>query len=239
MDITLVRQADQKSEIVEGKKIRYIDTAEIFDISKSALRILYECGKRPLYSFPKPTSNDMEVSVIASPQSEPTCLLCAKELNSLQSANVLAEQLSDVGVKLSVTQLSSLSNASNTPEQKHLSERLIQHELDSLEQKGCRHVIIVADKAKLNDIHHMITGKDLTGQESETTCLWAIRDGKPAYDYDSQRIDYVTEGMLDSRLVSQINGQNCPEPLKRFQGKVRIPIDGYRLYYKIRKEAER
>ena len=201
------------------------------------MRILFECGKRPLYSI-SDSNDELNISIVQKPQVEPDCLLCGKKQDSFQSAQVLKEQMADVGVDFPILKLESLSENSLDEKQKIIRMHSIQHALQSLEEKGCQHVIIVADRTKLNYIYQSLTKEKLPEQENENICLWAIRDGKPAYVYNPQRVDLITEGLLDSKLVSQINGENCPESLKKFHGKVKKPIDGYALLYKLQQQKK-
>lgn len=238
MDITFVRQADAKSEIVKGKEIKFIDLGDISNLSKSSLRILYECGKRPLYSFAGSTDFEGRITVVESPQHQPDCILCANEINSLQSASVLKEQISDVGIDIQTKESKALSKRLSSSTQKRLFKHLIQHELETLKSRGVQHLVIVSDISKLNTIYNMITNENLPDLENRSTCLWSIRNGQPSYTYDSQIADYVTSGLQDTRVVMEVNNPNCPEFLKKFQGKIKKPIDEYKLFYKIREQAK-
>lgn len=235
MDISLVREAKEESDVIDGKKIRYPGISSISDITKATLRILYECGERPLYAF---NGSEEFLSVSTSPQQKPTCIIMlgSKEKTYL-SAIILKEQMEDVGINLDILKLDQLSNHFFGENVNSIYSKSLQYKLEKLKENGHQHVIFVGDSKMLNIVNRLITNENLPEQEDQSTCLWGIKDGKLGYVYNSQKVDYVTEGFLDTKLVAMVNSGNCPESLIKYHGKIKKPIDGFRFYYEFRNKS--
>ena len=222
MDITLVRQGKYNTEIYEGQKIECITSSDISKISKSALRVLYACGKRPLFIL-KGQDFTPQICVEQSVQPLPDYVLCGQGQISKQSALVMQEQMKHAGFSIPMRSLSALSKTNFSKKEKQ--ERyapIVRNIFKKQEEKGIKHLVIVADPSKLEAIIYALTGQK--AKWPEDVFLQSIKNGKIDYQYNPDKPEYVTEGLLDTMMIHMVNKDNCPEQLKQFSGKVHQPI---------------
>lgn len=234
MDITLLRQGKRFTEDIKHKRFDYISGGDISNLSKSALMILYRCGKRPLYIF-EGSSQNGHISLHSQPQAVPDCILCGKDKHSVQSARVIQEQMQRMETPVRILKLSSLSETALSEEHlKRFYSNLIRHTFQSLEKKGLKHIIVVANQKELNAIYQAITHSDTALSDDSSEMMIALSDGKEKFRYNPNNADYITEGMLDTLLVNTINSSKCPENCLPFKGKVKKAIPNEVLFYKFR-----
>lgn len=236
MDVTLVRQGKCRTELKNGEYFEYLPSDEIVGISKSALRLIYACGKRPLYVHNG--KEDWEITVEKNPQSQPDCILCGSTSSSVQSARIFQKQLRQLGSSVGLIQLKSLSESALSKEHlKRFYTKLIQNSFASLQKKGLKHIVVIAAEKELEAISYALTGKE--NSLSKNVSMRLIRNGKSVSDFEPNNPNYITEGMYETILLRHINGDNCPEYLKKFKGKIRSLISDEYLSAKFRKRLVR
>ena len=236
MDVTLVRQGTCRTETENGEFFESLPSDEIVSISKSALRLMYACGKRPLWV--NNGKDDWKITVENKPQAQPDCILCGSTVSGIKSARIFQKQLRHLGSSVGLIQLKSLSETALSKEHlKRFYMNLIQNSFDSLEKKGLKHIVVVAAEKELDAISCALTGIEKTLDKN--VAMRMIRKGKHAGDFNPYNTDYITEGIYETMLNHHIKGENCSEDLKKFKGKVRSLIGAEYLSKKFRKRMAR
>ena len=236
MDITLIRQGLCQTETENGKTFEFLPSNHITDISKSSLRLAYACGERPL--FVNKGGEDWEISVEEHPQARPDVILCGENSNSLKSAHILRRQLHRLGFKVPVIKLKSLSESALSEEYlTRFHTKLIQNSFNSLEKRGLKHIIVMANQKELNAIFTALTGKK--SHQNPEVSMRIIQDGKLSYSFNPADPNYITEGMYETMLFHHINGEHCPKHLKKFKGKIKGLLGDTYLSQKFRTELKR
>lgn len=236
MDITLIRQGLCRTETENGKTFEFLPAEHVTNISKSALRLVYACGERPL--FVNKGGEDWEISVEKNPLPKPDVILCGENSNSLKSAHILRRQLHRLGFKVPVIKLKSLSESALS--EKYITRfhtNLIQNSFNSLEKRGLKHIVVMANQKELNAIFTALTGKK--SHQNPEVSMRIIQDGKLSCSFNPADPNYITEGMYETMLFHHINGDHCSEHLKKFKGKIKGLLGNAYLSQKFRTELKR
>ncbi len=235
MDITLIRQGNSKIERENGGNFEILPADSVTPISKSALRLMYACGKRPLYVRKDSTSWDIMME--SKPLPKPDCVVCSYSSDSVMSARILQEQLKSLGVKISIAKSKSMAKiAQSKDDSKKFHHKYIQSNLRSLEKKGLKHIIIIGNQTELDLIFYALTGKKQSFDKN--TSMKIISDGEVISEFKPENTKYITEGMYETLLLHRINGENCPEHLGKFKGKVKGLLSPEYLSQKFKTELK-
>ena len=217
MEVTLIRQGTCSVESEKGVNFEYLPVGCVTNISRSALRLMYACGQRPL--FVNKGGENWDISVEENPQAKPDVILCGENSNSAKSAYILRRQLHRLGFKIPVMKLKSLSESALSEEYiTKFHTKLIQDSFNSLEKRGLKHIIVMANQKELNAIFHALTGKKAS--QNPEVSMRIIQDGKLSATFNPADPNYITEGIYETMLFHHINGEHCPEHLKKFKGKI-------------------
>lgn len=232
MEVTLIRQGTCSVESENGVNFEYLPTGDVTNISKSALRLMYACGQRPLYVN---KGENWDISVESKPNHKPDYILCGATSNSIKSACILQRQLAHLGSVVPIMKLASLSESaiSRKQLQSFYYRKLIRNTFKSLEEnRGLKHIVVVAHPKELDAISFALTGKNFP--QSSDVSMQMLRSGKIISNFEPNNPDYITEGMLETMLFHHINSSNCPKHLTKFKGKIKSLIGENYLSHKFR-----
>ena len=208
MDLTLIKQANflynrkQKKEIISDEGIACL--------SDCALILLHKSGLRPLFII---DSEDKE-KILLSPKEKmekPDLILFSDTEIGKQSARTLQEQMkaiADCSTKILPINFSTIENVDNFEVLKNLLHTKAKH----LEERGYKHLVVVAKPETLDKIAHCMNG---TGLKNQNVPIYSFLNGKEIMDENLTSGSYMTRDIMDTMLVKRYNasGRKLSKPL--------------------------
>ncbi len=224
MDITLIPISESKFDKEHEKN--FLTDNGITQLTDCALVLLHKSGMRPLYLMQE--TNEKIISEPQQVMSKPDLILCCNTETGKQSARVIQEQLERCSCHVRILEADfSVIKKTNQSEQ---LKNLFSTRASRLEQKGHKHIVVVADSESLGKIAHCMNDKGLN--QSYNIPIYSFLDGKEIVDENlmGDRL-YITREMLDYILINKL--LNKDKKFSNFKGKCRLPKSIFQLQRKL------
>lgn len=226
MDVTLIPISESKFD--KKHKKTFLTDNGMAQLTDCTLVLLHKSGMHPLYLI-----QEKNEKIVSEPQqhqvmAKPDLILCCNTETGKQSARVIQEQLERCSCHVRILEADfSVIKKTNQSEQ---LKNLFSTRASRLEQKGHKHIVVVADSESLGKIAHCMNDKGLN--QSYNIPIYSFSDGKEIVDRNLIENLYITREMLDHILINSLN-QDKDKKLSHFKGKCRLPIDIPQLQRKL------
>ena len=226
MDITLIKSGNYYWDKIAQRDI--VSDTEMTQLADCGMVLLHKVGLRPLYI--EGTKMDIELSQKPeNPMEIPDLILHSPNDVDTQSAKIIQFQLAHGNCPVEIKTTDFIKNASNI-DNKDIYKNMFLAHLDSLEKKGYKHVVIVADEKNIDKMAFSLNGQGLNRQY--VFPIYSFVNGQEIVDKNLISSIYITRDMIDSLLLWQF--EHSKEPcFRNGKGKYRPALQSTILRCKL------